>query len=208
MKPILQVPLAVIVVSVLVYIMYSQSQKSAEKEESAYAPVENTEIAGEETVQEAIPEEVVVEEQKTVSEGKVADDAIADDAPVEEDPTPQKQASRQKQADKDRAKRASASLRQRRRNMFKKIDADNKDGIASKEEHDEFFRKAFNFYDKNDDGRLSGKERSQVKRLPRKADANKDGILTRKEFLDQFERFFVIMDKDESGDLTEKEFVR
>ena len=203
MKPILQVPLAVIVVSVLVYIMYSQSQKSAEKEESANAPVENMETTAEETVQEAIPEEVVVEEQEAVSE-----EEVADDAPVEEDPTPQKQASRQKQADKDRAKRASASLRQRRRNMFKKIDADNKDGIASKEEHDEFFRKAFNFYDKNDDGRLSGKERSQVKRLPRKADANKDGILTRKEFLDQFERFFVIMDKDESGDLTEKEFVR
>ena len=201
MKPAVQVPLAILLVAALVYIMYSQSQKKPEEEKSASDPVENVEA----------DTEAENEDEEASSEDVAAYDAItddvADDDPEEEHAEQPKQASKD-QADKDKAKRASASLRERRRNMFKKIDSGQKDGLASKEEHDRFFRKAFNFYDKNDDGRLTGKELSQVKRLPPKADVNKDGVLTRQEFLDQFDRFFDIMDKDKSGDLTQKEFVR
>ena len=200
MKSIVQVLLALLLIAALVFLMYTQSGDKTESGNSTAESVASHETSSEETAEQDVPEEEVEEDEEVAAYDTITDDVADDGAEEQQKP--------QKQADKDQSKRVSASLRQRRRNMFKKIDADNKDGIASKEEHDEFFRKAFDFYDKNDDGRLSGKERSQIKRLPRKADANKDGVLTRKEFLDQFERFFVIMDKDESGDLTEKEFVR
>ena len=205
MKPIVQVPLTILVVAVLIFIMYSQSKKSEEDEKSASDPVQSHETSHKETAERDMPEDEVAEKEVVEEDEEVAAlDAIVDDEPDTEEtsqPSPKKAA-------KDQAKRAPANLREHRRRMFKKIDTGEKDNIASKEEHDRFFRKAFQFYDKNDDGRLTSQELKQVKRLPRKADVNKDGILTRKEFLDQFERFFAIMDKDKSGDLTELEFVR
>jgi len=213
MKPALQVPLAILVVAALVYIMYSQSQNKTEEGDSGNDQVENVETAtdndGDVDEVEDSPEgdEVVTEEEP------IALDALVEDEPEKEqsgtlEPIEQESNPPQKKVAKNQAKRAPLSLRERRRSMFKKIDSGQKDGLVSEKEHDQFFRKAFDFYDKNDDGRLAGYEINQVKRLPRKADANKDGVLTRQEFLDQFERFFEIMDKDASGDLTEKEFVR
>lgn len=211
MKPAVQVPLAILVVAALVYIMYSQSRDEAQQGKPESGQVESAELEVAEEVEAEDSEEAAAYD--AISDGvadNIADDDVADDAATGDQPDQpgQAQQATPKQVSKDQAKRASLSLRERRRSMFKKIDVDKKDGMVSKEEHDVFFRNAFNFYDKNDDGRLAGYEINQVKRLPPKADVNKDGVLTRKEFLDQFERFFDIMDKDASGDLTQKEFVR
>jgi hypothetical protein len=211
MKPAVQVPLAILVVAALVYIMYSQSRDEAQQGKQESGQVESAELEVAEEVEAEDSEEAAAYD--AISDGvadNIADDAATGDQPDQPGQAQQvtpKQVSKD-QADKDKVKRASLSLRERRRSMFKKIDVDKKDGMVSKEEHDVFFRNAFHFYDKNDDGRLTGYEINQVKRLPPKADVNKDGVLTRKEFLDQFERFFDIMDKDKSGDLTQKEFVR
>lgn len=213
MKPAVQVPLAILVVAALIYIMYSQSRDEAEEGNSANDQVENAEAAMDND-QKVDDVEVSPEEEEAVTEDEpIALDALIEEEPEKEqsgtlEPIEQESNAPQKKVAKNQVKRAPLSLRERRRSMFKKIDVDNKDGMVSKEEHDVFFRKAFDFYDKNDDGRLAGYEINQVKRLPPKADVNKDGVLTRKEFLDQFERFFDIMDKDASGDLTQKEFVR
>lgn len=208
MKPALQVPLAIALVAVLVYLMYWQGQDKDEVQQGSAGRAQGVEASGE--TQEASEEgsEAGIEEESATGEEGLELDALVDDEPEAlEQPGPASPAP-QKTVDKDQARRASASLRERRRNMFKKIDVSEKDGVASKVEHDVFFQNAFDFYDKNKDGRLTGKELGQVRRLPRHADRNKDRVLTRKEFLDQFERFFVIMDVDKSGDLTEKEFVR
>lgn len=209
MKPAFQVPLAILVVAALIYIMYSQSRDEAEQGKTESGQVESSELEGAEEVEAEDSEDAAAYD--AISDGvadNVADDAATGDQPDQPDQPGQVKQAPQKKAAKNQEKRASLSLRERRRSMFKKIDVDNKDGMVSKEEHDVFFRKAFDFYDKNDDGRLAGYEINQVKRLPPKADVNKDGVLTRKEFLDQFERFYAIMDVDKSGDLTEQEFVR
>lgn len=213
MKPAVQVPLAILVVAALVYIMYSQSQNKPEEGNSANDQVENAEVAMDNDQKLDEVEVSPEEEEADAGDESISLDALVEEEPDKEqsgtlEPKEQESSAPQKKAVKNQEKRAPLSLRERRRSMFKKIDVDNKDGMVSKEEHDVFFRNAFNFYDKNDDGRLAGGEINQVKRLPAKADVNKDGVLTRKEFLDQFERFFDIMDKDGSGDLTQKEFVR
>ena len=208
MKPAVQVPLAIALVAVLVYIMYWRSQMSGDDNTTR----ENQEQVVTKTGGDESPEAGSDEESATGEEGLELD-ALVDDEPEEvqlekvQQPAQTLQTPKKKAAG-EQAKRASASLRERRRNMFKKIDVSQKDGRVSKDEHDVFFRNAFQFYDKNKDGRLTGYEINQVRRLPRHADENKDRVLTRKEFLDQFERFFAIMDVDKSGDLTEQEFVR
>ena len=193
MKPAVQVPLIILVVAALVYIMYSQSK---DKPDGGNAASEQVESAGE------VSKASLAESGAASNEESAADDAIIDMTPAKEKRVVQKQVGQAQ------TKRVSVGLRDRRRNMFRGIDVAEKDNIVSKEEHDRFFRNAFNFYDKNDDDRLTGRELMQVTRLPRHADVNKDGILTREEFLNQFERFFVTMDVDKSGDLTEQEFVR
>ena len=212
MKSIAQVSLAILLVAVLVYLMYWQSQDKQEAEFSGGDQVVSNEPLSED--QEDAKTEPAEGMSLSAEDESALDEVLS---ASEEEPTPQAKLAPsspsqarapQSNAAKNKPKATPQSLRESRRKMFHKIDEGVKDGMLSKEEHDVYFRKAFNFYDKNKDGRLTGKEQNQIKRLPPRADKNKDGILTRKEFLDQFDHFFVTMDKDESGDLTEKEFVR